>query len=240
MSGAASPCSPAPFWLKPEARSRAQRSAQSVAVLAVSCTTPVQSGAQPDHLAQPVHDDLFDLGRGRARLPAHPLRAEPGGHEIGEDRRVARVRREVGEERRVVPVRDPGQDQLIEPRQRRRQLAPRARRLRREARPDLPRPHRAPHRQALDPLPVRRHPLHHLVSQPAKRRCIHGDAPRTRSSDRSMFGLWRKLEVRGYRRERTGKGIPPRLKWAYSPPWANVRSSALGTSIAAKNRVGKR
>jgi hypothetical protein len=45
-SGASSPWSPAPFWLKPELFSRAHRSAQSVAVLAVR-TTPVQVSDRP-------------------------------------------------------------------------------------------------------------------------------------------------------------------------------------------------
>ncbi len=128
---------------------------------------------EPDHLPQPVHHDLFELGRGRARLPAHALDAESRGGEVGQDRRVAGVAREVGEERRVVPVRDARQHVGVEPRDGVFEPAAFARGLFRKAAADLAGAHGAHHRQPLHALAVVRHPVDELVAQPAKGRPVH-------------------------------------------------------------------
>jgi len=73
-----------------------------------------EGGRQADELAQPLHRHLLELGRGGARLPAHPLGAEAGGDQVGEHRGQHRVGREVGEEPRVVPVSDAGENGGVE------------------------------------------------------------------------------------------------------------------------------
>ena len=93
--------------------------------------------AQARHLAEPVHDHLLQLRGGGARLPAHALHAQPRGHDIREDRSVARVAWEVGEEARVVPMRDAGHDILAKRVQGLGQPPALLGRMRRKRRPDL-------------------------------------------------------------------------------------------------------
>src|SRR5262249_60703427 len=108
---------------------------------------------------------LGRLGGGRARLPAHALRAEPRRDEVGEDRREARVRREVGEEAWMVPVRDAGQDVAFELVERARELPALARRLGREAGLDLAGRDAAHDRALGDPLAVVGDPVDELVAE---------------------------------------------------------------------------
>ena len=94
---------------------RGRRAARmNVEVLAVSSITPVNVSGRPTICAQPLHDDVLDLGRGRAGLPAHALRAEPGRDEVGEHRREVAVAGEVVQEAGVVPVRDARHDDAVE------------------------------------------------------------------------------------------------------------------------------
>ena len=69
---------------------------------------------QPDQLAEPLHRHLLQLGGGGAGLPAHALRAEAGGDQVGQHRGQVAVGGEVGEEPRVVPVGDAGEDGPVE------------------------------------------------------------------------------------------------------------------------------
>ena len=98
----------------PVARSRAVSSATSVAVEAVSWMTPTNPSGRPDHLAQPVHHHLLQLGRRRRGGPRHALRADGGGEHLAQYRRRAVVAGEVGEPAGVVPVRHPRHDHPAE------------------------------------------------------------------------------------------------------------------------------
>ena len=69
---------------------------------------------QGEQVGQPVEHVRLEFGGGGGGGPQHALHPEAGGEQVTEDRRPAGVGREVGEERRVLPVRDAGQDQLVE------------------------------------------------------------------------------------------------------------------------------
>jgi hypothetical protein len=129
---------------------------------------------QPDHLPQPVHDRLLELGGDRARLPAHALDAEPGADEIAEHRRQAGVRREVGEEARVVPVGDAGQDDLVEVAEQRGEPVAGLGRRRRQRPPHVPGGERAHHRPRLDPGAVAGDPVDEGVAEPDELVVAHG------------------------------------------------------------------
>ena len=130
--------------------------------------------AQARHLAQPVHDHLLDLGRGRARLPAHALHAEARGHDVGQDGGVARIAREVGEETGVIPVGDAGHHVPVERGQRLIQLAALSRRMGGKRGPDLSRLNLAHDGQARQPLAVVGDPIDELVAEAAKFFGVHG------------------------------------------------------------------
>ena len=85
-----------------------------MAVLALSWMTPAKLVRQAEHLAQPLHDHVLDLGAGRARLPAHALGAQAGRDQVGQHRRKVRVGGEVGEPSGVVPVGDARQHDAVE------------------------------------------------------------------------------------------------------------------------------
>ena len=73
-----------------------------------------KAGRKPDHLPEPVEDDLLELGRRRGGLPDHALGAEAGRQKLPQDRGRAVVGREVGEPARVLPVGDARHDDLLE------------------------------------------------------------------------------------------------------------------------------
>ena len=76
---------------------------------------------EPEQVDEPVEDVRLDLRQRRAGGPDHALRAQPGRHQLGEDRRARRVGREVGEPARGLPVRDARQDDLVQVAQQRRE-----------------------------------------------------------------------------------------------------------------------
>ena len=65
-------------------RSRAQISAISVLVDAVSWITPLHASESPSIAAHPVGDDFFELGQRRARLPREAEHAEAGADVVAE------------------------------------------------------------------------------------------------------------------------------------------------------------
>ena len=97
------PASPRAATSRPAA-SRAAASAISDEVDAVSVSSPSNAVRQPEPLAQPVDDDLLELGADRRRPPQHRVLAERRGQHLAEDARARRGRREVGHEARVLPV----------------------------------------------------------------------------------------------------------------------------------------
>ena len=124
--------------------------------------------AEAQHLPQPLHDHVLDLGGRRARLPAHALDAEAGRDEVGEHRREVAVGGEVGEEPGMVPVRDARQHDALEVGRDGRQAFGPARRLGRQLRGDLAGLHAAHHRVLGDVLAVVRDPVDQLVAEPAE------------------------------------------------------------------------
>ena len=57
-------------------------------------------GGQPEHLPQPVGDDLLDFGEGRARLPGQSEDAEASADQIAKNARRQRIGGEIAEEAR--------------------------------------------------------------------------------------------------------------------------------------------
>ena len=113
--------SPSALTAPPVARQRAARIATRTASLAEPWITPPpcslverNASGQAEQLDHPVEHQRLELGAGRRRDPTHALHAEPGGQQLGEDRRERVVRREVGEEVRVLPLREAGHDDSIE------------------------------------------------------------------------------------------------------------------------------
>ena len=86
-------------------------SAISDEVEAVSVSRPSNAVRQPERLAQPVDDDLLELGADRRGPPQHRVLAERRRQHLAEDPGAGRGRREVGEEARVLPVRGVRLDQ---------------------------------------------------------------------------------------------------------------------------------
>jgi hypothetical protein len=75
---------------------------------------PVQAFRKTEELSHPVDGELLELGRRRRGAPQHRVHVEGGGEELGEDAGLGPRDGEVGEEARVVPVRDPGEEHLVE------------------------------------------------------------------------------------------------------------------------------
>ena len=119
----------------------------------------VPARRQAEELREPVHDVQLELGRRRRRPPQDPDRVQRRDQELGQDPRLRRRVREVGEEARVLPVRDAGEDDLLDVAQNRRErLRPLGRR-RRQLRADLTRRHLCEHGQLGKPFEVRRDPF---------------------------------------------------------------------------------
>ena len=74
----------------------------------------VEGGGEAGHLADPVEDDVLDLGDGGAGLPGEAEDAEAGAGEVAEDAGEQAVGGEVAEEARVLPVGEAGQDEGVE------------------------------------------------------------------------------------------------------------------------------
>ena len=129
--------------------------------------------AQARHLAEPVHDHLLHLGCGGARLPAHALHAEARGHDVRQDRGVARIAWEVGEEAGVVPMRDAGHHVPVERGQRLIQPSALLRGMGGKRGPDLSRLHLTHDRHVGQPLAVVRDPIDELVAEAAKFFGVH-------------------------------------------------------------------
>ena len=139
------------------ARSRRRRSGPSSCRAAISAAkrrgrggvldVPVPAGRQPEQLRDPVADEQLELGRAPAPCArgSRPGSASPRAARRGSPARTPRDR-EVGEEARALPVRDPGQEDLVEVAQHRvERLRLLGRRLPAAARGSRPaRPARAP------------------------------------------------------------------------------------------------
>jgi len=97
---------------------------------------------QPQHPRQPVHDVGFQFGDGRAGLPDHPLRPQPGRQQLAQYGRERGVGREVGEEVGRLPMGDAGHDDPLHVGHHRLERLARLWRLRRQLRPHLARRHR--------------------------------------------------------------------------------------------------
>src|SRR5207244_10379279 len=74
----------------------------------------VPAARKAEELGQPVEGHRLELRRGGRGAPDEGDRVERGGEELGEDARLRGRGREVREEARVLPVRDPGQEELVE------------------------------------------------------------------------------------------------------------------------------
>ena len=101
---------------------------------------------EPEHLPQPIDDDLFDFGQRRARLPGEPEHAEPSADEIAENARRQGVGGEVAEETRMLPKRQSRQDDAVEIVDHRAEVLRLARRLFRQGVAHLAGPGRGHHR----------------------------------------------------------------------------------------------
>ncbi len=128
---------------------------------------------QADHLPQPVHDHVLDLGRRGARLPAHALGAETRRDEVGEHRGEVGVGGEVGEPAGVVPVRDARQHDALEVGDDVAEALALLRRLGRQLRRDLAGLDAAHDREFVEALAVGGDPLDQLVAQRAELGGIH-------------------------------------------------------------------
>ena len=74
---------------------------------------------KPEHLPEPVGDDLFDFCQRWARLPGEADHAEAGADDVAEHAREQRVGGEIAEEARMLPKRKARNDEAIEIRDRR-------------------------------------------------------------------------------------------------------------------------
>ncbi len=93
---------------------RAAISAASVDVDAVSSMCPCQPSGRPEQLPYPVDRAQLELGRRRRGAPVERHLVQRRGQQLGEDPRLGRGDGEVREEARVLPVRERGDDQLVE------------------------------------------------------------------------------------------------------------------------------
>jgi hypothetical protein len=69
---------------------------------------------QAEGVAQPAQGERFELGQCRRRLPEHAIRVERGAEQLAEDAGLRAGDAEVGEKAGVIPVRDAGEDLLLE------------------------------------------------------------------------------------------------------------------------------
>ena len=75
---------------------------------------PCQPVGRPSSCATQSQDDQLELGRGRGGSPEEADRVERRGQQLGEDPGLGPADREIREEARVLPVRDAGQEDLVE------------------------------------------------------------------------------------------------------------------------------
>ena len=125
---------------------------------------PGERVRQAERLAELVEDDLLELGRGRAGRPEHPLGADAAGEQVAQHAGGGGVRREVREEARVLPVREAGDEVLVQVRQHGLERLRLLRQRRRQRRRHVARLHLGEHGQVVDGLPVVRDPVHDPVS----------------------------------------------------------------------------
>ncbi len=72
------------------------------------------AGREPEQLCEPREGDLLELLQRRGRPPENPHVVEAGDEQLGEDRGLGGARGEVREEARALPVREAGQQHVVE------------------------------------------------------------------------------------------------------------------------------
>ena len=129
----------------------------------------VPAGREAQQLREPRERHLLELLERRGGPPEDPDVVEPGHEELGEDRRLRGARREVGEEPRALPVRQPGQEDVVEVAQQVRERLAVLGRVLRQPRADLARLDLRQHGQLPDPLEVALDPLQRREAVPRER-----------------------------------------------------------------------
>ena len=140
----------------------------------------VPAVGQPEQPAHPVDGANLQLGRRRGCAPDQRDLVERRREQLREDPGLGCGDREVGEEARVLPVRQGGDDQLVEVAQHVRERLRLLRRRERQLRRQLARLHLREHRQLVDALEIARRPLDRRRSVLAK--VAHGRFRRIFSS----------------------------------------------------------
>jgi len=139
---------------------------------------------QAQHLAEPVHDHLLQLGGRRRGLPIHGVDTQARREQLAQDGRPGVVAREVGEEAGVVPVGDARHHDVAEIGEDPVPVLGPLGRGGGELRPDVARLDAGPHGVAVGVVHVVGHPVHELVAVAAERGTVHGVFPRRRCSRR--------------------------------------------------------
>ena len=161
---------------------RAAISAASVDVDAVSSMCPCQPSGQAEQLPHPVDGPQLELRRRGRGAPEDRDLVQRRREQLGEDPRLRRGRREVREEARVLPVRQRGDDQLVEVAQHVRERLALLRRRERQLRGELARLHLREHRQLADALEIARRPVDRRVHRRSRKSNRHGRFRRSFSS----------------------------------------------------------
>ena len=133
---------------------------------------------QPEHLPQPLHRHLLQLGgRGRGR-PRHALGAERGGEHLSQDGRGTVVAREIGEPAGVIPVGHPGNDDAGEVLNQRLERLTALRRRSRQLPHDVTRSNGGCDRELAHISHVVGHPVDQLVAVASKVVWVHAEKMR--------------------------------------------------------------
>lgn len=122
---------------------------------------PVPAPGKTEQLREPVEDVQLELGRHGRRPPEEGDLVERSRYQLRENRRLRAGDTEVGEVARVLPVRNAGQEDLVEIAQDVRERLSALGRRWRESRADVTRLHLREHRILADTLEVACDPLAH-------------------------------------------------------------------------------
>ena len=119
----------------------------------------VPAAGQPEQLRGPVQRQTLELRRGGRRPPQERNRVEGRGEQLGEDPRLPGAHREVREEAWALPMRNPGQEDLVEVSEHVRERLAAFGRRRRQTRTDGAGLDLCENRKIADPFEIPRSPV---------------------------------------------------------------------------------